>query len=412
MGSPAMPAMTSHGDTADWMRTSLREMTLKSPHRLHAMCPYFAMFPASFAREHIAENTSPGELVLDPFSGRGTTLLEALLSGREALAADINPVAFCVSGAKAEVPSLDSLIAEIDSLERRFDEVRPIGADVPPFFHRCFHPATLEQLSYLRGELNWRGDAVHRFIAALALGTLHGESDGSRRYLSNQMPRTISPKPGYSLRYWRARQLWPPRRDVFDRLREEAAFRLRDGAPERHGRVLLADSRHLARHLPSVRGRVAAVVTSPPYFDMTSFEEDQWLRLWMLGSDPQPSRGKVSKDDRHTSEVQYWAFLRAVWMGVEPLLRSSATIVCRLGAKGLSTRPYRPGWRTPWGKCFRPWNYATSHVDRHRPGAKQIRSDPEPSQPRSLTSSSMCSDTAWQLPDVESAGRTAHTSCS
>ena len=51
------------------------------------------MFPEEFARNHIENLTDKGDLVLDPFSGRGTTLLQALLMERNALAADINPVA-------------------------------------------------------------------------------------------------------------------------------------------------------------------------------------------------------------------------------------------------------------------------------------------------------------------------------
>ena len=47
--------------------------------RLHSICPYFAMFPEEFARNHIENLTDKGDLVLDPFSGRGTTLLQALL---------------------------------------------------------------------------------------------------------------------------------------------------------------------------------------------------------------------------------------------------------------------------------------------------------------------------------------------
>ena len=54
-------------------------------HRFHSMCPYFAMFPESFAERWIKRLTRPGETVLDPFSGRGTTALTALLNGREVL---------------------------------------------------------------------------------------------------------------------------------------------------------------------------------------------------------------------------------------------------------------------------------------------------------------------------------------
>jgi DNA modification methylase len=73
-------------------------------HPLHALCPYFAMFPADFVLDQLLAYSRPGDLVFDPFSGRGTTVLESLLNNRRVIALDINPVAACVSGAKADVP--------------------------------------------------------------------------------------------------------------------------------------------------------------------------------------------------------------------------------------------------------------------------------------------------------------------
>jgi len=41
--------------------------------RLHALCPYFAMFPESFVAEHVEALTEPGSWVFDPFAGSNTT---------------------------------------------------------------------------------------------------------------------------------------------------------------------------------------------------------------------------------------------------------------------------------------------------------------------------------------------------
>src|SRR6266700_3770222 len=71
----------------------------RTRHRFHAICPYFAMFPEAFAERWINQLTRPGDLILDPFSGRGTTVFQANLMGRRGLACDINPVAFVLSKA-------------------------------------------------------------------------------------------------------------------------------------------------------------------------------------------------------------------------------------------------------------------------------------------------------------------------
>jgi len=46
------------------------------------MCSYLASFPAGLVHAFIARYTRPGDVVLDPFSGRGTTPLQACAEGR------------------------------------------------------------------------------------------------------------------------------------------------------------------------------------------------------------------------------------------------------------------------------------------------------------------------------------------
>ncbi len=309
-------------------------------HRLHALCPYFAMFPPRFVREHLLAYTKRGDVVLDGFSGRGTTLLESLLNDRQAIACDINPVAFCISAAKANPPSLTELLREIERLElccRRQSKERLEleRRRLPQFFRRAFHPETLRQVLFLRSTLDWRRTKLHRFVSALASGHLHGELNRSRNYLSNQMPHSISAKPRYSLKYWRKHNLWPPRRDVFELLRHRASFRLGHGTPHLKGKAACCDVRQASRIFSDYRGTVAAVITSPPYLDVTKFEEDQWLRLWFLGGPPRPTYNRVSRDDRHRSQRAYWQFLTDAWRGIEPLLKRKAVMVCRIGARAI-----------------------------------------------------------------------------
>ena len=85
------------------------------------------------------------------------------------------------------------------------------------------------------------------------------------------------------------------------------------------------------------------VVSSPPYLDVTNFEEDQWLRLWFLGGEPWPTRGKVSRDDRHSDAVGYWRFLSEAWAGIRPLLKRDCVIVLRVGAKRLTLVELKAG---------------------------------------------------------------------
>ena len=303
------------------------------------------MFPPEFARDMIRSHTTPGQVVLDPFSGRGTTLLETLLTDRRAIALDINPVAACLSAAKAKSPPLGHVLNRLHHLKSQFEGVDRDALlvekrELLPFFGRAFYHSTLTSLIFLRNELDWQSDEIDCFVTALVLGSLHGEMDRSKSYFSNQMPRTISTKPAYSLKYWRTRNLWPKKRHVFEILKNRANLRLADSGSLGQGTVVQGDVRNASKMLPDFRHRVDAIVTSPPYLNVTSYEEDQWLRLWFLGGPPGPTYGRISRDDRHTSPNRYWSFLAEAWKGI-----------------GRSASPSKQDRVSNWRK----WSYSRRH---------------------------------------------------
>ena len=304
--------------------------------RFHALCPYFAMFPESFAAAWIAKLTKPRELVVDPFCGRGTAPFQALLMERAAVGGDLNPVAYCVTRAKVDPPELSSLLRRIDQLEALFKTDSPgaeePAAGLPEFFRRAYAPETLAQILFLQSQLQWRRRRTDCMLAALILGALHGDSDRSPSYLSNQMPRTISTKPGYSVRWWDERGSLPPERDAFALVRNRARFRYRSPTAPLRGNAYLSDARKLARRA-SRHAPARLILTSPPYLDVTSFEEDQWLRLWFLGGPPRPMRGRLKADDRHTSEELYLAFLADSWSSLAEIVTVGTHLVARVGGR-------------------------------------------------------------------------------
>src|SRR6185437_9731982 len=68
--------------------------------RWAAIGPYYAMFPARFCDRVVEKFTSPGDLVLDPFAGRGTALYSASSLGRISAGVEINPVGWLYAAAK------------------------------------------------------------------------------------------------------------------------------------------------------------------------------------------------------------------------------------------------------------------------------------------------------------------------
>ncbi len=308
-------------------------------HRFHALCPYFAMFPEAFVEKWLDRLSKPNDVVLDPFCGRGTAPFQALLMNRNALACDINPVAYCVTRAKTNAPPARAARRRITELEKQFEarHWEPRRRALPEFFHHAYHPKTLRQLLYLRSILRWEHADTDAMLAALVLGALHGESQKSKSYLSNQMPRTISTKPAYSIRFWKEKGCKAPERDVFQLLREIVTFRYESDPPEKRGIVYRTDMRRLPRLVAEFDKPIRCVITSPPYLDVTNFEEDQWLRLWFLGSLPRPTYHLISTDDRHETPERYWDLISDVWRVLGLVLAKKANIVIRLGGKRLDS---------------------------------------------------------------------------
>ena len=304
-------------------------------HPLHSICPYFAVFPPTFVDRYVLAYTEPNGVVFDPFSGRGTTVFQSLLLGRRAFGVDINPVAVCISAAKADPPLKENVTKRLEHLREEATDANAVTVPDNPFFSHCYAPSTLRQLCLLRSKLNWKSSKVDRFIAALALGCLHGESHKSGNCFSNRMPRAISTNPKYSVRWWKKNGYMPPHRDVFGILLSQVSFRYGEGVAQLVGRVRMGDSRRSRSIYRSLAGQVNLVLTSPPYLDTTDYGEDQWLRLWFLGGEDRP-RARLFPDDRHESMEKYWSFLKEVWQGQRELLHKRSTMVVRMGGKGLN----------------------------------------------------------------------------
>ena len=74
-------------------RTKVRGLT-------HAYYRYPARFPPEFVRESILNFSQPGDYVLDAFMGGGTTIVEAIANGRNAIGFDISPLANFITNVK------------------------------------------------------------------------------------------------------------------------------------------------------------------------------------------------------------------------------------------------------------------------------------------------------------------------
>lgn len=250
---------------------------------MHAMCSYMGMFPASLPRYFIEQFSEPGDLVVDPFSGRGTTALEACIAGRVGVGLDLNPLASLLTRAKVDPPTIGETLDRIDQLERTYARAG-VTEEAPPEITILFDGRrTLPQLMHLRENLD-PGDRTDRFVLAALTGILHGNHNlkdpRNSRCLSISMPNTFSMSPGYLRKYIRQNKLRKYPFDAFERLRTRMHHLYADGLPAVRGQGIQGDALSLTRHVEP--GSAKLVITSPPYLNVVRYGKFNWIRLWLL----------------------------------------------------------------------------------------------------------------------------------
>jgi hypothetical protein len=141
----------------------------------HGFYKYPARFSPTFVRATIEIFTKPGQLVLDPHVGGGTSLVEARALGREAVGIDISPLAEFVARAKCTIYSE----AELATLERWAARL-PSAIDVHAPSIRLAEHAALGYYKHLDHPSRWRlRKGIEQALAsAIRLGTPRLETFG------------------------------------------------------------------------------------------------------------------------------------------------------------------------------------------------------------------------------------------
>ncbi|MFF1460548.1 DNA methyltransferase [Streptomyces sp. NPDC058330] len=278
-------------------------------HPLHSLCSYFAMFPPQLAHFFVDWLTEPGDAVYDPFSGRGTVPLEAVLQGRRGYASDANPLAVVLSQAKTRVPSKRTLLKRLAEIEASFVPSDVPIADEPANIAMLYSDDTLRQLVWLKKQLD-RTDDTDCFWVATILGMLHANHNksGVPRGFSISMPNTFAMAPGYVAKYIKEHGLVRPEVDVFDMLRTRLERLDLPSAKRSGGKTWTHDA---TAPPPSwlVKQRPKLILTSPPYLQVIKYGKYNWVRLWFLGETSSEVDQRLMAS---SSLTRYLGFMKSV----------------------------------------------------------------------------------------------------
>lgn len=307
-----------------WSERELPErVRTKHVHRLH---PYHGKFIPQLVEALLDRYLAPGDHVLDPFAGSGTTLVQALESGLDATGVEVaafNCLLMRVKTAQYDLPELGAELrdacARVESLE--------LGRVRPPreaYLREWFAPRAAAELLAFR-------DLIEEYRYADVLRVILSRAARSARRAAHfdlEAPRV--PQTG---EYWchKHRRMCRPvesalgflRRYTLDTLaRVEEFARVRDA--EREARVLQADAREV-----TYDAVFDGVVTSPPYPGLIDYHEQHRYAYELLGLDDRREReiGAAAAGTSLAALEEYRAGIAAALANAVSALRPGAPVL-------------------------------------------------------------------------------------
>ena len=312
--------MTCRSQDTDWSGQTWRRGTATG--RWYGLGRWYAMFPPAFAREAILNLSRPGEMVLDPFCGRGNAPFAATVLGRTSLGIDIHPLAWLWTETKlCPEPSAENVLQRLEELGRAIRLADYRGESC--FEQMAWAPSVRAFLRAARRELDWRNSLTDRTLMAFV--ALHMQ-DKRGAGLSNQLSPTVAYSPSYAVKWWTRKGLiHPPEVNSVQFLADRIVRRYQHGVPtQASGSAVLADAREALRNIPPIGAGL--LITSPPYHSVTDYWNDHWLRLWLLGYE----MGKDwKKSARYVSAEDYRKLVFGVLRAARRHLRQGAAVIVR-----------------------------------------------------------------------------------
>jgi len=266
---------------------------------------YRACFKAQLPRFFIRLLSKSGDIVYDPFSGRGTTVIEAGILGRQVISNDINPLSEILAYPRFFIPKIEEVEERLAKIEVDYNLKADI--DLSMFYHKKTEAEIVSLKRYLiEKKEKEEEDKIDKWIRMVATNRLSGHSKGFFSVYTLPPNQAISPERQKKIN--ERRNQIPDYRDVKRLIIRKTRSLLRNVKQEeitnlaeagKTAKFLSSD----ARKTPSIEDEtVSLIVTSPPFLDIVQYSKDNWLRCWFNDIDV----NEIDKKITITRKLEDW----------------------------------------------------------------------------------------------------------
>jgi len=276
----------------------------------HGVHPYPAKFIPQIAYNLIKILSLPGETVLDPFCGSGTTALESKLHNRNSINIDLNPLAKIIGIVKTaklnsqvhgQFEILKQDLRSIDSTSLDYDsniqaEKEKLAVPSIPNIEKWFHSNSIKELSTIFNSTSKIKDNNAKNIALLAFSKtiLRASNQASETQYSAKIKKI---EKGYVLRMF-LNNLGYTLSKVKEQETKISSCKTQFLIADLRKPIVGNSSDHLIKP-----NSVDLVVTSPPYPNATDYHLYHRFRLFWLGFDPREmGKNEIGSHLRHQKE--------------------------------------------------------------------------------------------------------------
>jgi hypothetical protein len=327
----------------------------------HSMCSYQGKMKPALAHHLIKCFSSPGDVVLDPFSGAGTIPYEACKMGRRGYGIDISRLGHVLTLAKVAKISQDSIdgllkdlenfIKDYDLKQSEIDKAATVrfNSAIPDYFH----PATLREVLAARTFFlsRWDSGAEWAVLFSCTLHLLHG----NRPYALSRNSHPVTPfKPTGE---FEPRELMPRLRKKISLIHEGLTDEYRNWGGSAQGDCTI--------QWPASIPQANVIITSPPFFDSTRFYMTNWMRFWFAGWEREDFDLR-SSEFLETRQKKNLDVYHSFYAAARERLHDSGLLVLHLGNSAKCDMGAELSKRAaPWFKVADVFTEGVEHCESH-----------------------------------------------